>query len=209
MNEPIVDGSPVIITPSQSGTIPAGTPFQLASSGGANPPLVQNRPPIYNGFAYPGEYLNFQVTEDWIRDRWPRISVTPGEDDLTGMRVALVSGPRPVDLHGSLTYYFDRQQQLQRIAFRGWTGEPTQLIDWLTRQFRFSEQSGGDAQRYFESSSWGRRKGFLRLDRPPVLRQDAPTEQFMVLLEILNPSSSLSISQQNRQIIEAMAGSSQ
>ncbi len=198
-----VNPSPIVVTSAQSASGSTTGPFQLASSEGGGPPIVQHQPPVYNAFTNPAEYLNFEITSDWVRSRWPRVSIAPGEDNLTGMRVALVSGPRPVDVHGSLTYYFDSQQTLQRIAFRGWTGEPSELVNALTSRFRFAAEESGAAG-FYTTSSWGKRKGFLRLDYPPVLEHDAPTEQLMVLLEIINPSSSLTISQHNQLILAAM-----
>jgi hypothetical protein len=198
-----VNPSPIVVTPIQPPSGTAAGPFQLASSPGDGPPIVQHQPPIYNAFTNPAEYLNFQIDSDWIRERWPRVSVTPGEDQLTGLRVALVSGPRPVDVHGSLTYYFDNQQSLQRITFRGWTGDPSELVDVLTRRYQFSREDSGAAG-FYTASSWGREKGFLRIDYPRTFEQDAPTEQFIVLLEIVNPAGSLTVSQQNQRILQAM-----
>jgi hypothetical protein len=207
--------SPVVVAPSQwtNGT---NSPFQLASTSdghppmtqpnqpdGANRPIVQGQIPIYNAFTSPREYLDSRITPDWVRTRWPRVSMAMGEDSLTGMRVALVSGPRPADIHGSLTYYFDNHQQLQRITFRGWTGEPSELVNYLTGQLGFTRQQSRSAGLY-SLSSWGKKKGVLRLDYPPIIQREATTEQFMVLMELISPVSSLTISQLNSQILAAM-----
>ncbi len=200
----LLNQPPIIVAPNQSTTGPAGSPFRFASSSADGPPIVQNQPPVYNAFTSPADYLNFAITPDWVRTRWPRVSIAPGEDNLTGMRVALVSGPRPVDVHGSLTYYFDGQQKLQRITFRGWTGDPGELVQFVTNQFRFSAQDAKNAAGFHESTIWGRRKGFLRLDYPAVIDSATPTEQLMLLMEIVNPSGSLTISRQNLLILEAM-----
>jgi hypothetical protein len=44
------------------------------------------------------------------------------------MRVALVSGTRPDDIAGSLTYYFNEHHQLERITFTGLTGDARRLL---------------------------------------------------------------------------------
>jgi hypothetical protein len=129
--------------------------------------------------------------------------MTPGEDQLTGMRVALVSGPRPADIQGSLTYYFDSARQLQRITFRGWTGEPAELVQFLTTNQGLTKRSSQSAG-FYKKTRWGNLQSFLRLDYPPVLLRDSSNEQLMVLLEINNPSGSLSVSQQNADILAAM-----
>ncbi len=199
---------PTVISPYSSPLLPGAPPIQFASSGG-RPPMMQVptrvQPPIYNAFASPGEYLNFELSPDQVRTRWPRVSVAEGEDGLTGLRVALVSGPRPADIHGSLTYYFDENHKCQRITFRGWTGEPSELVQWLVGKFGFSRTPTRAAGLY-EKFSWGWPKGVLRLDYPTVMDQQSPTEQYMVLLEIVNPSSWLGLSNQNERILAAMDG---
>ena len=46
--------------------------------------------------------------------RWPRVTTVP-QFALAGLRVPLVTGTQIDDLAGSLTYYFDRTDQVQRI----------------------------------------------------------------------------------------------
>jgi hypothetical protein len=215
---PAFDGS------ANAGSMPAGTPappgpFVLAPHSPAGPsgmppfhnasttngtPPVMNAPfapaPVYNAFGHPAEYLNFAVTQEWVRSRWTDITVVDGEDRLSGYRVALVSGPRPVDVCGSLTYWFDTRKRVQRITLRGWTGDPAELAHYVTAQFGFAQKS----ERLFEKSSWGKCTGALRIDAPPRREQINPNEQFMLLLEIVDPSSWLSLSEQTSQILRAM-----
>ncbi|MGI9516858.1 MAG: DUF6690 family protein [Pirellulaceae bacterium] len=191
-------------------------PFQLAGSrrpisGPANntatvspaSPDATLSQPVYWAFTSPAEYIRFDITRNWITTRWSRVSTVPGEDNLTGLRVALVSGPRPQDIHGSLTYYFDASQQVQRIAIRGWTGNSGQLVDFVTRGLGMQQRNSAGAGLY-TATSWGKLKAVLRVDNPPVLRDDAPTEQLMVLLEANNPQSSLAVSRQVQDILAAM-----
>ena len=159
--------------------------------------------PVYWAFNGPAEYLRFDIDQEWINTRWNQVSRVPGEDNLNGLRVPLVSGPRPQDVHGSLTYYFDARQQLQRITLRGWTGDGRALIDFVTRGLGMQEQASSGAGLYSAGTS-GKLKGALRLDVPPQRREDAPTEQFMVLMELTNPGSSLSVSRQVQDILTAM-----
>jgi hypothetical protein len=74
------------------------------------------------------EAFRFDVTPQWVTSRWSRISTVAGDLDQLGMRVALVSGTRPDDIAGSLTYYFDKHHQLQRITFAGRTSDPRRLL---------------------------------------------------------------------------------
>ena len=192
------------------------SPFQLAGarrpiSGLANneatvspaSPDATLSQPVYWAFNGPADYLRFDIDRDWINTRWSQVSTIPGEDNLTGLRVPLVSGPRPQDVHGSLTYYFDARQQLQRITLRGWTGDGSPLIDFVTRGLGMQEQASNAAALYTAGSS-RKLKGALRMDVPPTRRDDAPTEQFMVLMELTNPANSLSVSRQVQDILTAM-----
>jgi hypothetical protein len=74
------------------------------------------------------EAFRFDLTPSWVSSRWPRVSTVLGEPKQLGMRVALISGTRPEDIAGSLTYYFDEHHQLQRITFTGLTGDPRRLL---------------------------------------------------------------------------------
>src|SRR5204862_1183718 len=51
-----------------------------------------------------------------------------GDPKQLGMRVALVSGTRPDDVAGSMTYYFDEYHRLQRITFTGLTQDARRLL---------------------------------------------------------------------------------
>ena len=82
------------------------------------------------------EIFNYGVTSTSIGQRWDRISNVPAADGLRGKRVALVTGTNSWDLHGALTYYFDDYQKCRRITFRGWAGDPSRLIEYLTTKTR-------------------------------------------------------------------------
>src|SRR5690606_11819068 len=80
------------------------------------------------------EVLRMDITQDWVYQRWARKSVGLGDPDLFGIRVPLVTGTKMHDLAGSLTYYFNRAGQVDRLSFRGRTGDTRQLVDLITRQ---------------------------------------------------------------------------
>jgi len=165
------------------------------------PPMALNQP-VYQPFAGLNEFLRFDVSPNWVKSRWPRVSSFPGQDALTGLRVALVSGPRPVDIHGSLTYYFDERQRVQRIAFKGWTGDASELAAFVERAGFTRRNTNGAA--LFSLSSWGTTRGVLRLDHPPVSSRDLPNEQLMVLMELTNPNGKYAVSEQTKSIMTAM-----
>ena len=66
--------------------------------------------------------LRFDITPRWVMDNWPHVSTTRTDGELDGLRVPLITGTRPQDVAGSLTYYFDKQRVVQRIALDGSRG---------------------------------------------------------------------------------------
>src|SRR5437762_1699241 len=79
--------------------------------------------------------FRFDLTPQWVSSRWPRVSTVLGEPEQLGMRVALVTGTRPDDVAGSLTYYFDPHHQLQRITFEGLTRDPRRLLSAMVTPY--------------------------------------------------------------------------
>jgi hypothetical protein len=90
------------------------------------------------------DVLNFNVTPGWVMQRWPRVSTGLAHLQLQGYRVPLVTGTAESDLAGSLTYYFNAQQQVQRITFCGTTGDSRKLADVLTGQFHLTRRLTND-----------------------------------------------------------------
>lgn len=100
------------------------------SSDGTNPPLSidANRAALLPTGPTIEEAFRFDVTPAWVAGRWKRVSTVLGEPEQLGMRVALVSGTRPDDVAGSLTYYFDKHHRLERLTFFGATGDARRLL---------------------------------------------------------------------------------
>ncbi|HEY5313839.1 MAG TPA: DUF6690 family protein [Pirellulales bacterium] len=132
--------------------------------------------------------LRFDITAGWILGHWSRVSTALSELDLQGYRVALVTGTTEGDLAGSLTYYFDRQQRLQRISFSGSTGDPRPLVRLLAAQFQFANETTSDPNQYIYRV---RRKkkiaGELRLKPAPVVRSQDARARFVVNFTIERP----------------------
>ena len=64
------------------------------------------------------------------------------------MRVALVSGTRPDDVAGSLTYYFDPHHELQRLTFTGQAGDPTRILSAVMPRYGRRSLPTTDAAHY-------------------------------------------------------------
>ena len=77
------------------------------------------------------QVFRFDVTPEWIVRSWPQVSTGLVQMQLQGYRVPLVTGTTENDLAGSLTYYFNAQQQVEQIAFHGTTGDVRYLLGLL------------------------------------------------------------------------------
>ena len=148
------------------------------------------------------EIIRFDIQPDWVKQRWKRISTSPGESGLHGLRVPVVTGTNTTDLHGSLTYYFDANQRAQRVTFRGWTGNASRLTDLLQKQFGFKAQPTHWAGFYLMSDRRGDR-GALLLQHPAVIRTDNPVQQVAIVMEINNPQGPFGLSQDLTSMIPA------
>src|SRR5262245_61151052 len=94
------------------------------------------------------QVFRFDITPQWVSSHWPRVSTVSGEAKQLGMRAAFVSGTRPDDVAGSLTYYFDEHHQLQRITFSGLTSEPRRLMALVVTPNGLKSQPTTNAAHY-------------------------------------------------------------
>ena len=136
------------------------------------------------------EVLRFDVTTGWVLRRWPRVSTGLAELPLQGYRVPLVTGTEETDLAGSLTYYFNAQQKVQRISFQGTTGDPRKLIRLLTARYKFTRRLTNDPGLfiYEVTDPGGRPRSLLKVQSAPVVKSSEPYRRFEVELVIERPS---------------------
>jgi hypothetical protein len=136
------------------------------------------------------QVFDFGITPAWVLGRWPRVSTRLADIELLGYRVPLVSGTRPDDLAGSLTYYFNSQQELERISFQGTTADGRRLIALLERKFGFKRQLTTDPNLYLYQVLWSDKpKGQLWFQPADVVAADNRYGAFQVRLAIDRPSS--------------------
>jgi hypothetical protein len=108
--------------------------------------------------------------------------------DMQGFRIALVTGPTERDVAGSLTYYFNAKEEVQRITFVGTTGDPTALVNLVTKRFRFAAVPSRRPNEYCYQIRWHNEpRSEMRLRIPDVVRADSPYKRFEVDLEINLP----------------------
>jgi hypothetical protein len=99
---------------------------------------------------------------------------------MQGYRVPLVTGGGLADVAGSLTYYFNSQQQVQRITLRGTTGDPGVLVGLLSSQYHFARRLTNDPGVVFYEAvdSSNQPTGTLKIRSAQVVRADQPFTRF-------------------------------
>jgi hypothetical protein len=149
-----------------------------------------------------GEVVRFDISPAWVVGRWPRVTTTLAGRDLEGLRVPLVTGIRPDDLAGSLTYYFDRNQQVQRLTFEGYTGDARRLLTLVTQYYGLRPEPALHAGMYV--ARWNDKPtSICRVSRAPIVTQASPRSQLHVLLELNRPNATFGLSPATLQVLAA------
>ncbi len=186
-----------------SGNASAGSSSPSAANTGSNPGLLDITSKSPGAMLYPvatplegshgmtlAEVLRMDVTKEWVYARWPRKSTGLADLEHYGIRVPLVSGTRLNDLAGSLTYLFDADGRVERISFRGTTGDTTELVMLLVGRYQLQRQ----ATVIPGEQLYQRRKGNdlysqLRTLPASVLWSSSPHNSFAVELELQRPDA--------------------
>lgn len=137
------------------------------------------------------EAIRFDVTKNWVLGHWPRVSTQLSKLDLEGYRVPLITGTHEGALAGSLTYYFNKDQQLQRIIFMGNTGDTRPLVNLVTSKYGFTRNLTDDPGLYLYQVKQRRNKAEseLRMRAAGVVESASPYERFTVALWIERPKN--------------------
>ncbi|MEX2171166.1 MAG: DUF6690 family protein [Pirellulales bacterium] len=166
-------------------------PPQLPSPTGPGALIYQSTAPLEGIPTYSlAEVLRMDVTREWVYHRWARKSTGLADPELFGIRVPLVTGTRMTDLAGSLTYYFNRAGQVDRIAFRGRTADSSQLVQLVTQQYGLQMQPSVVAgEQLYQLKEDDRVVSELRTRPEPVLWSTSPHDSFLVEMELNRPDS--------------------
>ena len=148
------------------------------------------------------EVLRFDISPDWVTNRFSRVTTVLAELQLDGLRVPLVTGTGPNDLAGSVSYYFDHSGRLQRVALHGFTGDPNAIVQTMTQHYGLQSEQSLEAGVY--TRRWnGIPVHFLRITRAPVVYSDALHHKFTVFLELNQPDLRYGISAEAQRIVSA------
>lgn len=175
--------------------LPIAGPTTVYYPGNALGPDLNAQPLQFMPIQDLRQVFRFDWTPELITQRWERVSVIEEGGGLRGLRVAFVSGVNSTDIHGSLTFSFDTSQKLQRIGFRGWTGDPTAIVGLAQNGFQLQPRRSNLSGCY-ASSSWGRTTGVLLLKPPAVIRAELPQQRMAILLDLVNPQGNGQVSEE-------------
>lgn len=130
------------------------------------------------------QFLRFDVTPQWVTQQFSRVTILPRQG-VEGMRVALITGTREDDLTGSLTYYFDDRKMVQRITIEGATGNPSELVAFVSRHYKLKEISENVyVRRHHRVVLAG-----LLIERPRLIEDGKPAGGYRISLEINRPQN--------------------
>ena len=148
------------------------------------------------------EVMRFDITPNWVIQRFSRVSTVLADVQMEGLRVPVVTGTRADDLAGTLTYYFDRTDKLQRVTIHGFTGDPKRLVGAMTEHYGMTHEPNLEAGVY--TKRWnGNPVHFLRLTHAPVVYSDAVHQKYTVFLELNQPNLAYGISPEAHRIVSS------
>ncbi|MGV3484249.1 MAG: DUF6690 family protein [Planctomycetaceae bacterium] len=148
------------------------------------------------------EVLRFDISPQWVTERFSRVTTVLAELQLDGLRVPLVTGIGADDLAGSISYYFDQSGRLQRVMLHGFTGDPNAVVATMTEHYGLQSEPTLEAGVY--SKRWnGMPVHFLRITRAPIVYSDAVHHKFIVFLELNQPDLRYGISPEAQRIVSA------
>jgi hypothetical protein len=133
--------------------------------------------------------LRFDLTREWVYQNWDRKSTGPTDVGLFAVRVVLVSGTDIGSLAGSLTYFFNDQGAIEHISFRGRTGDPTKLINFLTRTYHFTRMASPTGEQVYQVAVGDKVQSEFRTHPESVLSNESAHSNVAVELELARPGS--------------------
>jgi len=133
--------------------------------------------------------LRWELTPAWVMSTWPRVTTQLAELDLQGYRMPLVSGTTETDVAGSLTYYFDSRQRLERITFNGTTGDARRLVTFLNREHHFQRRLAKDdpGLYLYQVEQDQRALSELKIRSAPIVKAGSPYGRFEVSIDMRRP----------------------
>ncbi len=139
--------------------------------------------------------LRFDVTPAWVAATWPRLTPQRMETGWYGLRVPLVTGTAPEDVAGSLSYYFNAQNYVERVTLYGYTGDAEPLISLLQQQYGlrpYAAVGRGLFLSFYETVPIG----VLEVEDVAVQKSDGQRGRYRVQLELNLPRQGAMLSEE-------------
>jgi hypothetical protein len=108
-----------------SGTVSQASPETQASPATPGPATIDLR-----------AWLRWDLPRGYLLWQHPNAAIVPTERNLLGYRFPFTTGLQPQDLTGTLTYYYDAKDQLQRMELSAASENPWPMTQWLLPHFR-------------------------------------------------------------------------
>ncbi|GIX00567.1 MAG: hypothetical protein KatS3mg111_3899 [Pirellulaceae bacterium] len=148
------------------------------------------------------EILRFDISPAWVVQRFPRVTTVTSELQLDAMRVPLVTGITPSDMAGTLTYYFDPYQRVQRITVHAVTGDPTRFMAELQHAYGLRQQPALGGALYV--LTWNGRPTCVAYTAPAaVITRDNHQARFNVFIELNQAGLQYGLSPEAQSLIDA------
>lgn len=141
------------------------------------------------------EVLRFDIQPGWLPQRFSRVSTVLSNVQMDGLRVPLITGTRPSDLAGTLTYYFDASQSLRRINLHGLTGDPSGLAQLMIQYYGLTPEASLGGQLF--TTRWNNRvTNVLHIAPAPIIYAGADHSKYIVFLELNQANASYALSEE-------------
>ena len=141
------------------------------------------------------EVLRFDIHPSWLPQRFSRVTTVLSNVQFDGLRVPLITGTKPSDLAGTLTYYFDPGQNLQRINLHALTGDPSSLAMLMTQFYGLQPEHSLGGQLY--TSRWNNRvSSVLHVAPAPIIYAGADHSRYIVFLELNQTGANFALSEE-------------
>jgi hypothetical protein len=141
------------------------------------------------------EVIRFDMTPLALPQRFAQVTTMVGQPPFDVYRVALVTGTGPSDLVGTLTYFFNANQAVQRIQFVGTTGDPAMIAGMMVHYYSLRPETGLGGQLF--TTRWNNRiTSLLQIRASTVMSAQTPNSNYQVFLELNQPSTHYGLSEE-------------
>lgn len=148
------------------------------------------------------EVLRFDISPNWVPNRFHRVTTVLADTQLDGLRVPLVTGTTPSDLAGTLTYYFDQYKRVQRVTVHGVCGDPTRFVAELQHAYQFQQQPSLGGGLYL--LKWnGRPTSVVYTEAAPVINANSQFARYKVFIELNQGGLQYGMSHEAQQLLAA------